>query len=329
MRPVERRETKSGTVFVRVIDGYQGGRPNRRSKTFAKGTPESTIQAWIQSRDEVTLERVYHEFTEHKSWVKTGTKRNYAKFFRHLREFHYRNIRTITSEELQAVIEVMTPTTKHVLKSFLKMLFDHAVFQGHVNDNPVGKIRLPRKVKQKKIRVLDEFQLDKLKNALDTDDDTDLAILLMLVTGLRIGEVLALRPKHLQGNRLRIENTVVNVQAASLKNRPMNSPKTDSSYRTVAIPDYLAEILSEHSGNFLLTTYYKPLRLRLIELCQKLSIPTISPHGLRHSHATFLLSKQIPLPAIAARLGHSNPSITLSTYSHLVDSMSEQILAVL
>lgn len=45
-------------------------------------------------------------------------------------------------------------------------------------------------------------------------------------------------------------------------------------------------------------------------------MPTITLHDLRHTHATLLLSDGVPIAAVAARLGHADPSITLGVYAH-------------
>jgi integrase len=45
-------------------------------------------------------------------------------------------------------------------------------------------------------------------------------------------------------------------------------------------------------------------------------LPAIGLHGLRHTHATMLLRAGVPIPAVAQRLGHANPSITLQVYAH-------------
>jgi integrase len=47
-------------------------------------------------------------------------------------------------------------------------------------------------------------------------------------------------------------------------------------------------------------------------------LPTIELHGLRHTHASMLLRAGVPITAVAQRLGHEDPSITLSTYAHAI-----------
>jgi len=64
--------------------------------------------------------------------------------------------------------------------------------------------------------------------------------------------------------------------------------------------------------------YYSPDRVgaRVVELMRKAGLEGVSLHSLRHSHATNLLSKGVPIAVVSERLGHSDQNITLSIYSH-------------
>ena len=53
------------------------------------------------------------------------------------------------------------------------------------------------------------------------------------------------------------------------------------------------------------------------------ALPYLTLHGLRHDHATLLLSKGIHAKIVSERLGHSNISITMDTYSHVLPDMQE------
>lgn len=56
----------------------------------------------------------------------------------------------------------------------------------------------------------------------------------------------------------------------------------------------------------------------------KLNDRSITPYALRHTHTSYLLSKGIPIEYISKRLGHYNISITLDTYSHLLDEHKKE-----
>jgi integrase len=58
------------------------------------------------------------------------------------------------------------------------------------------------------------------------------------------------------------------------------------------------------------------VRARVKEVLLKAGLHGFSLHSLRHSHASVLLSAGTPLPVVSDRLGHADPNITLSVYSH-------------
>ena len=70
--------------------------------------------------------------------------------------------------------------------------------------------------------------------------------------------------------------------------------------------------------------YYSPDRLgaRVVELMRKVGLQGVSLHSLRHSHASILLSKGVPISVVSERLGHADQNITLSIYSHALPADS-------
>jgi integrase len=69
-------------------------------------------------------------------------------------------------------------------------------------------------------------------------------------------------------------------------------------------------------------SYYKPdkVSVRVTELVRKCGLKSAELHALRHTHASGLLSKGVPIPAVAKRLGHKNASVTRSIYSHAIEA---------
>ena len=65
------------------------------------------------------------------------------------------------------------------------------------------------------------------------------------------------------------------------------------------------------------------------EYCKKSGVKQIKLHEFRHSHVSFLLQQQIPITNISERVGHSNSQITLSIYSHMLESENDPVVDVL
>ena len=184
---------------------------------------------------------------------------------------------------------------------------------------------LPR-VTKPEIQDLDTQQM---KALLKAARDTDLYPLwvLMATTGARVGEALGPRwdDLDLETRTLRVNRTVY---------RSMSSlPKTDSSRRTIKLSTLATDALRQHPQKceWLFPTSrgttinVNNLRYRSWkQLLERAGLPSgIRIHDLRHSAATLLLSRGVPVKVVSEMLGHSDVSITLSIYAHVLPGMQD------
>jgi integrase len=184
---------------------------------------------------------------------------------------------------------------------------------------------LPR-ITKPEIQPLDAQQMKALLRAAQ---GTDLCALwvLMVTTGIRVGEALGLRWEDLdlEARKLRVNRTVYRGQACL--------PKTDSSRRTIKLSRLATEALRQYPQQCEwvfptsrgTTIDVNNLRYRswkqLLE-CAHLPCET-RIHDLRHSAATLLLAKGVPIKVVSEMLGHSDVSITLSIYAHVLPDMQD------
>jgi len=63
--------------------------------------------------------------------------------------------------------------------------------------------------------------------------------------------------------------------------------------------------------------------------CERLGLPPMTPHGLRHLHASLLLEAGLPVPQVAQRLGHATPQVTMSVYAHALNRSDREAAEVL
>jgi integrase len=149
--------------------------------------------------------------------------------------------------------------------------------------------------------------------------------LLLVLTGLRVGELLALRwgSLDLKARLLRVRETVYNGH--------FDQPKTKRSARTIPIGTATAEffaairpaavdaralVFSTREGSPL--ERRKLLRKHLKPAAKKLGLPGVTWHLLRHSHATMLDSVGTPIGTMQSLLGHSRSDITREIYLHAI-----------
>jgi integrase len=235
-------------------------------------------------------------------------------------------LRLISRESIQTFIAGKSKeglswrTVKHA-RTTLGTILRTAECWGYIEDNPVPKTRLPRRGLQPEKTVLTPEQLRSLLENLPEPSRS--LVWLLVLTGLRIGELLALRWQDvdLQAGLLRVCRT--------LYEGHFDEPKTRSSVRTVPLSAKGVEILTNvrpRAFNLdalvFCTKKGTPLSRRnlrnrqLDPLCEELKMPKIGWHSLRHSNATLLDAVGTPLGTVQKLLGHSSSDITRGTYIH-------------
>jgi integrase len=166
---------------------------------------------------------------------------------------------------------------------------------------------------------------------------------LAISTGCRLGELLNLRWQDIdaEARTAAIHSTVARIQREWLE----GTPKTRAGERTLLLPpEALAALRRQRAQQAewrlrtgsgwadlgLVFTGLSGQRLHaavvshaLHRECVRLALPPVTPHGLRHLHASLLLANGIPITAVSARLGHANPSITGSIYAHAIKGQDE------
>ncbi|HFK1766740.1 integrase [Bacillus wiedmannii] len=214
-----------------------------------------------------------------------------------------------------------------------------------IKDNPANGTTLPKK-QQNELSVWSLDQINYfLKEAKSVHRLTRcyIAITTSLLSGARQGEIMGLRWKDIDFDRniMYIRQTLT--QSAEIK----VGAKNTSSIRSIHIPGKLASELKSHQKMILAErSYYgkdyedndlvvctrtgKPmiprnLRKEFYNLTEKLGLPKIRFHDLRHTHATMLIQQNVNVKLIADRLGHSNIETTLNTYSHVLPDMQKSV----
>lgn len=160
-------------------------------------------------------------------------------------------------------------------------------------------------------------------------------------TGMRKGEINALRWSDIDGNIIHVRRSI----SQKLKSGDIETPpKNKSSIRDLQAPEPLIIILDEHRARQMKDPRYSPnfrvcggpdcLRDSTIEhhnitYAEGAHLPHIRIHDFRHSHASLLANAGINIQEIARRLGHSDVAMTWNTYSHLYPREEERALTVL
>ncbi len=212
----------------------------------------------------------------------------------------------------------------------IKMPIRSAFSDGLIRHDPTFNIKLPKPSKSEKIKYLEKNEMNLLLSNLESNDLTPkkFAIYISLLSGLRLGEVMALTYKDIN---TRTKELTVNKSKKELAPFSYGKPKTESSYRSLMMPERFFKQLKrfkkenpDADEHFIgERTTQAMINYELNKLTTKLDINPITFHGLRHTHASFLINEGIDIAYVSARLGHSNISMTERVYFHLLSHKKE------
>lgn len=155
---------------------------------------------------------------------------------------------------------------------------------------------------------------------------TNMAILLCLFTGLRIGEVCGLKWEDIDFsvNTLYVARTVQRISRNGKSTVITGSPKSRTSVRLVPIPDFMMGILKKYKSLpnlYIITNSIKPTEPRTMQnrfkaVLKACKLRNVNFHLLRHTYATVCIEKGFDPKALSELLGHADASITLNRYVH-------------
>lgn len=152
-------------------------------------------------------------------------------------------------------------------------------------------------------------------------------------TGCRIGEALALTPADFVQNNGQYTLSIIKDYNRIHRQDITDLPKTPSSIRKVALPEFLVDIIKDWirlamlgRQDRLFDGISRTSSERMLTKCaKKAGLPAIRVHDLRHSHASLLIELGCSPLLIAERLGHKNPTVTLNIYSHLFHNKQNEL----
>jgi integrase len=245
--------------------------------------------------------------------------------------------------------EGKAPGTVHHMHMLLTSALAMAVKLGSVQRN-VAELVTPPQPAQKEMHPLDAAQV---RLFLDTVRSGRLEALyvLLVTTGVRIGEALALRWQDFDADAalLHIRHTLHHVKGGTWR---LTAPKTKTSRRKIELPASTVDALRAHRARQLAERLQvgelwedhgfifadeigRPLRAShlhersfLLPL-KRAGLPRIRIHDLRHTAATLLLTNGVFVKQVSEMLGHANVAITMTVYAHVLPTMHKEAAAVM
>lgn len=227
----------------------------------------------------------------------------------------------------------------------IAMLINHFLLSAYKENIINEKLHIDIRLKKKRneIHVFSDNEQEKLEKYLwDNMDLSAGGIILCLYTGLRIGELCALKwsDMDMTENLLSVSRTVQRLKTDSSTSLFISMPKTESSIRTIPITDYLKDIFFPYSLERKETEYIfsksdsRPLDPRTMQYRYKryLSKAGVSYrkfHTLRHTFASRCLMKGMDVKTLSEILGHADVKTTLNYYCHTSIEYKREQLSLL
>ena len=269
-------------------------------------------------------------------------------------------IKDLTSKDIQNYYNDLIKKGKTVnsIKNLNKLIAP-CVRYAYNNDKIIKdfskSVVLPKECEEKRLNKISEvqpFSLEEQKKFISVIEGHYLEVLFItaLNTGLRQGELLALTwdDINFDNNELKVNKTVKYISDVSKEGRGdcntiVQTPKSEASNRTISIPDLLAKRLQKYhlqqkelqlkmaniyiDNKLIFCNSYgryldsSNVRKRFKRILVNNGFKDKKFHDLRHTYATRLFELKEEPKTVQTLLGHSNISITLDTYTHVLESM--------
>lgn len=248
-----------------------------------------------------------------------------------------KDIKKIKSNDIYEFINSKVNLHKNIFKrkivEFVKCIFTYAKKTKLITNNIFDDIKLP-KITSNTQNIWSEKEIKKYLPILKKFKHYDI-LYLVLETGLRKGEISALT-----WDCVDFEKNIITVDKSYIIHgnfKGITFPKTNSAIRQVVLLDKSIEILKKRYKNKI-SEYVFPNQKNINmpvnpnavtssfrRFLKRYNLKKIRFHDLRHIHATLLLNKNINYKILSKRLGHSNVSFTLQTYTHVIPEHEIQL----
>ena len=309
----------------------------------------------------VTFNEIYNLF--YRQWEKTvkeSTKHTYLFIDNIIKKEINNDIllanidRRFIQEKLDKILEEKSYQTATRVRIRLKNIFEYALNYSYIDNNEVTFTSVPKppatieEIEQKREKFLTMEEIKKLIDSLNSkvyNQKYGDMVLVLALTGMRYGELVALQLKNIDFQNKKIEIAGNFDSIHKIK----TIPKTRKSIRNIQVSEAALEAIKRQIIR--LTERFQPLTDDDYIFCfdvwnSPITLPTfsqiikkygaiagieknLSSHVFRHSHISYLAETGLPIKSIMDRVGHANAKMTLEIYSHTTKDMEDKLVKTL
>ena len=335
---------KDGKWYTYLPDGEKGRTLKKR--TTKKAIEDDVVGHWRTELENPIIREVFDEWNNRRLTLRKISNathlRNKQTFERHYKEFGNKRIKNVSADDIGSFLEEQIPlhnltskafsNLKTVTRGFLKRAKKRKLITFNVEemlqDLDTSETDFKKRIKEDYEEVFNEKEMQTMVKYLKENLDTkNIGILLMFATGIRVGELVALKHNAFDGNTIKIRRTETRYLGEDGKYvySVKEFPKSEAGVRTVVIPeDYMwlcskikilnpfGEYVFTDSNGKRMTT--NCIRRRQERNCKKLGIYRKSPHKIRKTYGSILLDYNVDNRLIMEQMGHTDINCTETHY---------------
>lgn len=347
----EGRYIKSRTESGKIIYGYVYARSYRETKEKQKAKIAS-YTSQIANKNEHVFSNIASEWFESiKLHTKTSTQNKYHNMLTNyiLPEYGNQPFSTITYEFIEAHCKFLlesggkkgnglSPKTVSDVLAIIRNISKFSIRKGIYVANDANAVQIRQDIKP--MRVLNKAEQSQLcEYILKKPEACSIGILVCMFTGLRIGEICALRWEDISfsDQSIYIHHTLQRIQMhrghGAKTEVVVTTPKSSCSIRKIPLPDEILEILvlnkKASSGYVLTNDEYKFIEPRTMQnkfkkILKAVGIENANFHALRHTFATRCVELGFDVKSLSEILGHATVNITMNRYVHPTYEMKKK-----
>lgn len=318
------KRSKTFYLYFSTPDGKLKGISTKTSdlataKKFMQDFKKKKLDKIVEDVQGKTFQFYMFEFA--KLYEHTYTKNTYYDMANSLKRFNKfaSNIplQDITNHTLQKFMQErikISPVTANKELRYLKTFFNKAVLNEWIDTNPTKNIKQV-KIPQKMPLYFTEKDFDTLLNVIGNQDFKDFLVI-AVYTGMRLSEIINLQWNQIiDFQMILLDNNSHITKSKKIRSIPVNPKvkemllKRAENIKSHYVFTYLDKPVAEMEAGFINHKFKK--YLRKTNLNQKLHF-----HSLRHTFASWLVQKNVPIQTVSQLLGHSSLQVT-QIYAHL------------
>ncbi len=308
---------------------------------------ENAVIKYVKIQTEnPTVEDVFHEWNDRRAELgkisKPTQERNRQVFKRHFTEFGKNRIKDISGQDICDFLEEQISrhnlsaktfsNLKGITKGFLKRAKKRELISMNISDifadMDLTETSFKKAVKEDEQEVFSDEEFRKAFDYLTANlDSKNIGILLMFVSGVRVGELVALKHSDFDGNSFKVRRTETRIPKddGGYDYQIKEFPKSAAGVRTVVVPETYVWLINkirlcnpfgeyifcDEKGKRMTTNC---IRRRVERMCQTINIVRKSPHKIRKTYGSILLDNNIDKRFITSQMGHTDITTTENYY---------------